>query len=71
MDDIDERAVAAFQIGMLISKYNDPEKMLPIIATALHVWCGDNGKDVTEIAGMFIEMVMTAQGLEIEEGNDK
>jgi len=68
MDDYDERGFTAWQIGELLDKYDDPAKMIPIIASALDIWCEDHGEDMEAITAMLMETVATANGISYEEG---
>ena len=68
MDDYDERAITAWQIKELLSKYGDPEKIVPVIAASLSLWCNMKGEDLEAVVALLMETVSDANGLEVEEG---
>lgn len=69
--DLDTRAKMALLIGKVIEPLDSVDLMLPVIATALHVWCEDRNKDIIEVVNQLEESVMTANGFEIAGENDK
>ena len=69
--DLDTRAKMALLIGTIIEPLDTVDLMLPVIATALHIWCEDRNKDVIEVVNKLEESVMTANGFEIAGDNDK
>ena len=69
MDD-DTKALIAMKIGATMSIIRDPDSLLAILATCLHIWAEDHNEDVTVLASLLQEAIIRANGLEIEGEGD-
>lgn len=65
-DDLDVRAFICLKITNLLMMYDDPDKVMPIIATSLHDWCEAHDIDIFVLTEMLAELVRIANGIEIE-----
>lgn len=63
-----EKTLTAWQIGMMLDKYGDPVEMIPVIASAIDIWCSTHGEDMEAITAMLMETVATTNGISYEDG---
>ena len=65
-DDLDVRAFISLKITDLLMMYDDPDKVMPIIAASLQSWCEARDIDIVVLTESLAELVRTANGIEIE-----
>lgn len=66
--DEDTKTLIAMRIGSIMGVIDDPDDLLAIVATCLHIWSNEHGTDVTALGSILLDAIVEANGLDIEEG---
>lgn len=64
------KTLIAIRIGAMMNLVSDSDDLLAILATCLHVWAADRGEDLTALMALLMDVVIEANGLEIEGEGD-
>lgn len=70
MDDMEVRASLSQAITDLLMLFDDPTKVVPILATSMKIWSELHNEDILTVSEMLIDAIQTAHGLEIEGGTE-
>ena len=68
--DEDTKTLIAMKIGEIMEVVDDPDDLLAIVATCLHIWSNEHGADITALGSILLDAIVEANGLEIEGEGD-